>query len=133
MILLRRFLLLLVLPLLAALSACQRPEDPPRPATLLSKDQMVRLLIDLHLLEARIDASRLGVDTARALYVRHQRTFLRRAQTTDSAFQQSYRYYGVHGKDLDDIYQAVIDSLGSKERQMGGVPSKEPEHNRYRP
>ena len=116
---LRRFLLLLALPLLVTLGACQRPEDAPRPANLMPKDKMVSLLVSLHLLETRIDASQLSPDTARALYQTQQREIFRRAQTSDSTFQRSYRYYGIHGKDLDEIYQAVLDSLGGLERKLG--------------
>lgn len=111
--------------LLVGLAACQRPEEPARPATLLPKDQMVGLLVGLHLLEARVDASRLSPDSARALFLAQQRDLFWRAQTTDSVFQRSYRYYSVHGKDLDELYQTVIDSLGRQERQLGGNPSQD--------
>lgn len=115
-------MLLLALPLLlAALPACERPEEPARPATLLPKDQMVALLIRLHLLEARVEASRLRPDSARALYLAQQRDVFWQAQTTDSVFQRSYRYYSVHGKDLGEIYQAVIDTLTRQEKRLGGT------------
>jgi hypothetical protein len=46
----------------------------------------------------------------------------KRYEVTDSSFRQSYRYYAVHGKDLDDIYTIVIDSLGKRERRLGIKP-----------
>ena len=125
---LRRLLVILTrnLPLLAALPACQRPEQPPQPAELLSKPQMIRLLTGLHLLEARVDASRMNPDSGRALFLAQQRELLRQAHTTDSVFQRSYRYYGVHGKDLDELYQAVIDSLGQRERELQRQEGRKP-------
>jgi hypothetical protein len=131
---LRRYLLLLTLSLLLALPACQRPEEPPRPASLLSKEQMKALLTGLHLLEARVDASHLSGDSARALYLTQQRDLFWQFETTDSVFQRSYRYYGVHGKDLDEIYQGVLDSLGSKEREFGqqsAPPAAPPGHSTF--
>ena len=114
--------------LLLSLSACQRPEEPPQPAVLLPKEQMISLLTRLHLLEARVDAGHLKPDSSRALFQGQQRELLRQAGTTDSVFFRSYRYYGVHGKDLEEIYQAVIDSLGRQERKLGGpaTPANQP-------
>jgi hypothetical protein len=106
-----------------ALPACQRPEDPPKPADLLSKPQVVALLADLHVLEAQVENSRLPADSSRALYLAQQQLLLQRYQATDSSFQRSYRYYSVHGKDLDEIYAAVIDTLGRREFRLGAAPA----------
>lgn len=117
---------LLLAPLLLALPACQRPEEPPRPADLLPKERMVLLLADLHLLEARVENSRLPPDSSRALYLTQQKDLLWKRAVSDSAFQRSYRYYGIHGKDLDDIYGAVIDTLGRREAKLKTLPTVSP-------
>ena len=109
---------LLLAPLLLALPACQRPEEPLRPADLLPKEQLIPLIADLHLLEARVEGSRLSPDSSRALYLSEQKNLLSKRGVTDSAFQRSYRYYGIHGKDLDDIYGAVIDTLTRREAKF---------------
>ncbi|WP_052732627.1 DUF4296 domain-containing protein [Hymenobacter terrenus] len=115
----RRYCLGLALaPLLLAVPACQRPEEPPQPADLVPKEKMISLLADLHLLEARVESSRLSPDSARALYLTQQKNLLWKQEITDSAFQRSYRYYGIHGKDLNDIYGAVIDTLGQREAKL---------------
>ena len=98
--------------------ACQRPEETPPPAGLLPKEKLVPLLADLHMLEARVETSRLSVDSARALYLSQQKDVLWKREVTDSAFQRSYRYYSIHGKDLDEIYGAVIDTLGKREARL---------------
>ena len=109
--------------LLLALPACQRPEEPPLPADLLPKEQMIRVLADIHILEARVENSGLSVDSARALFLSQQKALLWRHEVSDSAFQRSYRYYGVHGKDLDEIYGAVIDTLSQREKRFGAPPA----------
>ena len=119
----RRCQALLLAPLLLALPACQRPEEPPRPPDLLTKEQLVPLLADLHVLEARVEGSRLSPDSSRALYQAEQKNILWKREVTDSAFQRSYRYYGIHGKDLDDIYGAVIDTLKRREDRFGPAPA----------
>lgn len=102
-------------PLLASLllagPACQTPETAPQPADLLPKEKMITLLADLHVLEAQVESSRLPADSGRALYQARHKDLLWRRNVSDSAFQRSYRYYGIHGKDLFDIYGAVIDTL----------------------
>lgn len=115
--------------LLLALPACQRPEEPPRPAVLVPKEQMITLLADLHLLEARVENSRLSADSARALFQSQQKELLWQREISDSAFHRSYRYYGIHGKDLDDIYAAVIDTLSRWEFRLGPAAGSPPPAN----
>jgi len=117
----RRCLALLLAPALLGLPACQRPEDPPQPADLLPKERMIPLLADLQVLEARVEGSRLPVDSARALYLAEQKSLLWKREVTDSVFQRSYRYYGIHGKDLDEIFGAVIDTLSRREAKFKPV------------
>lgn len=107
-------------------ASCARPEEAPKPANLVPKDQMVTLLTRLHLLESRIEASRLAPDSARSLFLAQQRDLLwqRHISEQDSSFERSYRYYAVHGKDLDEIYAAVIDSLNLVEKRFGIAPTQ---------
>ena len=109
---------LLLPPLLLALPACQRPEEPLRPTGLLTKERLVPVIADLHVLEARVEGSRLSPDSSRALYLAEQKSILWKRGVSDSAFRRSYRYYGIHGKDLDEIYGAVIDTLGRREARF---------------
>ena len=101
------------------LTACQRPENLAPPADLLSREKTISLLAEMHLLEARVENARLAPDSARALYQAQQKNLLWQASVSDSIFLRSYRYYSIHGKDLDEIYAAVIDSLGQREFRMG--------------
>ena len=101
------------------LTACQRPENLAPPADLLSREKTISLLAEMHLLEARVENARLAPDSARALYQAQQKNLLWQASVSDSVFLRSYRYYSIHGKDLDEIYAAVIDSLGQREFRMG--------------
>ena len=114
---------LLLAPFLLALPACDRPEDAPPPADLLPKDKMIRLLADLHVLEAQVETSRLNPDSARALFLTQKKALLWSREVSDSSFQRSYRYYGVHGKDLGEIYGAVIDTLNLRKERLGPGPT----------
>ena len=112
--------------LLALLAGCATPEEVPPPANLLPKDKLVSLLVQLHVLEARVESSHLSPDSARALFQSQKSEILwkNNLPEADSALQRSYRYYAINRKDMDEIYAAVIDSLEHRETQLnGGKPS----------
>nr|WP_262908731.1 DUF4296 domain-containing protein [Hymenobacter translucens] len=104
------------------LTQCQRPEEAQAPDQLLTKERMVQLLIQVHLNEARVEASRLSADSSRALYNKLHQELLWNKEVTDSVFRASYHYYAVHGKDLEEIYTTVVDSLAMREVKMTGQP-----------
>ena len=116
--------------LLALLSGCAIPEKVPPPAQLLPKEKMVSVLVQLHLLEARVEASRLSTDSARALFQAQKKEILWKNNIADgdTLLQRSYRYYAVNQKDMGDIYKAVIDSLQLREAQLNGGQPVTPEH-----
>ncbi|MBC8083517.1 MAG: DUF4296 domain-containing protein [Hymenobacter sp.] len=121
--LLRLYALVLSLLLVGLLPGCQRPDDAPPPQPLMPREQLVRLLADLHQLEAQVENSRLSPDSARALYLQQQKGIFWRREVTDSLFQQSYRYYASHGIDLDDIYGTILDTLALRQTKLS-VPAK---------
>ncbi|WP_019949063.1 DUF4296 domain-containing protein [Hymenobacter aerophilus] len=99
-------------------SGCQPANEVPAPAQLLPPDKMVRLLIDLHTLEARTEGAALPPDSSRALFRQQQQQVYARHEVSDSAFTQSFRYYAMHGHDLNDLYKTVIDSLAAREKRL---------------
>ena len=109
-----RFSLLLA----GTLFGCQRFDDAPPPQPLMPREQLVSVLADLHLLEARVEGSRLSPDSARALYLQQQKEVFWRREINDSLFQRSFRYYASHGKDLDDIYGIVLDTLSMRQMKL---------------
>ena len=114
------------------LAGCARPEAVLPPPNLLSKEVVTSILVETHLLEARVETSHLSPDSARALFQTQERELLwrRGIVEADSSFQRSYRYYATHDKDLDEIYAAVIDSLTERDKKLGGhpTPSSAAEH-----
>jgi len=116
--------------LLAVLGGCAIPEEVPPPAQLLPKEKMVSLLVQLHLLEARVEASRLPPDSARALFQAQKQALLWKNDVSvpDSLLERSYRYYAVNNKDIDEIYKAVIDSLELRKTKLEGGKPGEPTH-----
>ena len=110
--------------LVLAAAGCARPEQVLPPPNLLPKEEFTSLLIEFHLLESRIESSRLAPDSARALFQIMHRDVLwqHKLNEADSIFERSYRYYAMNGKDLDGIYAVVMDSLAAREKKMGATP-----------
>ncbi|GAB2874565.1 DUF4296 domain-containing protein [Hymenobacter ruber] len=129
----RRCLGLVLAPLLLALPACQRPEEAPLPADLVPREKMAQMLADLHQLEAQIESSRLSPDSSRALFLAQQKNMLWKHEVSDSTFQRSYRYYGIHNKDLNEIYAGVIDTLNKREARLNPAKANQPAADQWGP
>ena len=116
--------------LLALLTGCGMPEEVPPPVPLMPKEKLISLLVQLHILEARVESSHLSPDSARALFQQQKSEVMRKNNVSekDSLLQRSYRYYAINHKDMDEIYKAVIDSLEHREFLLDGSVSKKPDH-----
>ncbi|MGD1889175.1 MAG: DUF4296 domain-containing protein, partial [Cyclobacteriaceae bacterium] len=92
---------------------CERTEElVAPPVDLLSKDQMVSILIDLHLAEAKMSytGSR-KADSIEIIYRNYERTIFNEHSVTDSTYFRSYEYYLEHMDQMERIYTAVVDSF----------------------
>lgn len=83
-----------------------------KPAQLLTKDQMVAFLVDLHLAEAKISYAGVGrADSTEQMFRNYEAYLFEKHNITDSVYYQSYEYYLAHMEQLDEIYASVVDSL----------------------
>ncbi|RTQ47733.1 DUF4296 domain-containing protein [Hymenobacter gummosus] len=101
------------------LTQCKQSDEAVPPTGLVPRETMVSLLIDLHLTEAQIEATRMRPDSAQVLYRQQAKQLYRRYNTTNENFEASMRYYAVHGKDLEQMYAAVVDSLNVRQGKLG--------------
>lgn len=89
--------------------ACGNGDD--RPENILSKEQMVDLMIDVQIAQTRVDNLRVGKDSAQKLYDKYHAYLLSEHVVEDSAFYESLRYYLNRPHDLNLIHEAVLDTL----------------------
>ncbi len=81
--------------------------------SLLSPKQMVELIVDLHIAEARAVQGRInGADTVQAFYNELVAQAFKKNKTDSSVYNKSFRYYSTKPNILDSIYTDVVDSLG---------------------
>lgn len=96
------------------LQACTSPVDPA-PADLLSEKKMTGILVDIHLLESRLETMGLPHDTASNYFRTQQEEIFKKHQVAPDKFFKSYDYYVANVSELDKIYEKVVDSLSVKE------------------
>ena len=106
--------LVLVIFLLLPVS-CKKDSTPQG---ILTKSQMADWMIKVYMAEARTGSWAISRDSAYKLFVPYQDTLKQRNGLTDSTLMKSYLYYLENSKDMEDIYDIVIDSLNLREQRV---------------
>jgi len=83
---------------------------------LMSKEQMVSFLIDLHIMEAKMNITRFPKDSVEAIFPEIEKELFKKHNISDTIYFKSYQYYLNNMFDMEDIYAAVVDSLSLRER-----------------
>ena len=93
--------------------SCKREEKIPE--GIMSQEQMVSVLIDIHIAQSAIQNLRLGTDSAAYLFKVFERQSLSEHGTKDTAFYKSYSWYLDNPEKMFEIYAAVVDTLSLRE------------------
>lgn len=103
--------LIIVSTLLITLGSAQKKPSQK----ILSKDQMVKILIDLHIAEVRASRDSNNKDAANMLLKETLFSICKAHGIEQKAFQKSYHYYLAHPREMAKIYESVVDELSLKE------------------
>ena len=87
------------------------------PQDVLPADKMVKVLIDIHLLEGSFAQKNLPRDTAIFLFREYEKDLFRLHNIGDSTFRKSLDFYSANPIIMNKIYEQVVDSLSLKEGQ----------------
>ena len=110
---------------LVLMVSCQTNEKPKE---VLTQAQLSAFLVEVYLAEARVDAIPEVKDSTVKYFLPMEEKLLKNRGISDSVLKVTYAYYSAHPKELEQVYDAVIDSLALKERQFGRlVPEKKPD------
>jgi hypothetical protein len=103
---LKRFTILLAVLVLA--TGCYKLKGPKKPNNLISKEQMVNILIDIRLLSSATGTNKKVLDNHNII----PEVYIYEKYKIDSLqFSLSNNYYAYHVDDYDDIYAKIQDSL----------------------
>ncbi|MEQ8548362.1 MAG: DUF4296 domain-containing protein [Cyclobacteriaceae bacterium] len=78
---------------------------------MLSQSEMVNLLIDVHLLEAKVQKLYLTKDSAVQVYNYFEKKLLEQHDVNDSVYNLSLNFYLKEIGEFKTIYDQVVDSL----------------------
>src|SRR6478736_685493 len=109
---------LVIIVMASALSSCTKEK---KPADVLDKAQMTNFLIDVYLAEARLSSTIFIAESARHVFAPYEKELLQRRAMSDSTLKKSYQYYLEHPIEMQEIMDAVIDSLSLREQAAGQV------------
>lgn len=93
-----------------------------RPADLLNKDEMVNLLVELYLSEAKVSLAGIPRDSAKKLFSPYDESVAASRGITDSTLKTSYNYYLQRPEEMEKILDAVIDTLNLREQRASDNP-----------
>ncbi|MEP1032774.1 DUF4296 domain-containing protein [Ekhidna sp.] len=106
-----RNLFLTVLVIVCSCSSSDEPKD------LISNEQMVKVMIEIHLLEAKINKLRIDpVDSTQAVYNHYEKLLFEDLGIDQDQYERSFNYYVDHPNDFEKIYNAVVDTLMEREK-----------------
>lgn len=97
--------------------ACSPKNERP-PSGILSKDKMIEVLVDVHIIEALPQSHGLNMNQVNRIMAGKYDTVMKKHNTTNDQFDASYQYYIEHPKDLDEIYQEVVSRLTAMEGKL---------------
>lgn len=106
------FLILITL----AVVGCSSKENIPE--KLLTKQQMIMLLIDMHISEGKAFAMNVPQDSSKILSAIFGNEVLQKHNISEAVFIENYNYYLLEIEDMSYIYRAVVDSLNYRQKTL---------------
>ena len=91
-------------------------KEPERPPNVLTRDQMVRVLIDVHILEAKVKKLYLPRDSSKLIYNHYEKMLFDEMGITKEQYTESMSFYVDDIETMKAIYDQVVDSLLSRQK-----------------
>ena len=105
------------------------------PSEMVPKEKMVDILLDIHLMESKIESVRFGSrDSMQVAYLNAQKDILQKYKVDSATYYKSYDYYFEKMYHMKDIYEKVAarakslmekyntqDSLAKQQKDKKGI------------
>ncbi|QNL20814.1 DUF4296 domain-containing protein [Hyphobacterium sp. CCMP332] len=78
---------------------------------IIEKSKMTNILVDIHIAEAKVNQAKLPMDSALSYYKYLESNIYEKYEIDSAQFNSSMHYYAENIKELDKIYETVLDSL----------------------
>ena len=90
---------------------------------ILAQDQLTKIMIEFYMAEAKLNNYSIPYDSANKLFIPFEESVLKKYGVSDSTLYKTYQYYFDHPKEMEKIYEIVIDSLSLRERKGSITPT----------
>lgn len=91
--------------------------EPDIPDDIIAEDKMANILVDIHLLEAKIDALGIPIDSSQRLYKAYEYDLLTNKYQVDTVtYKKSFSFYRKHLKEFARVYDQVQRSTEEKQK-----------------
>ncbi|MBS1508759.1 MAG: DUF4296 domain-containing protein [Bacteroidetes bacterium] len=97
-----------------------------KPNDVLSQAQLSALLVDVYVSEARVDVIPGLKDSTIRYFLPREQKLLKEKGISDSVLRKTYAYYLEHPKELEQVYDAVIDTLTVHEQRAMKINAPKP-------
>lgn len=89
-----------------------------KPRKLVSRDQMIKMLVDIHLAQAIYQVGRYGTEDIGIIKESdYYYSILKKYRVADSTFEKSLIYYSAKPKEFEKIYTRVLNHLNELEQE----------------
>src|SRR5687768_5161554 len=82
-------------------------QEVRKPAGILSKDEMVSVLMELYIAEEKMDKLNFPIDTSKVIFQVMEAKVYEKTGVPDSVFKSSFDYYLDYPKEMELIYTAL--------------------------
>ncbi len=110
---------LLIVFLFAGIVSCGSPKKPQE---VLTQPQLAALLVDIYMAEARLDKLAIAKDSSIRFFIPFEQKMLQAKGIPDSILRKTYSYYLANPKELEHVYDSVIDTLALREQLLTSGP-----------
>jgi hypothetical protein len=92
--------------------------DDAQPPNLISEQEIAKILVDIHVIEARVSKMALSnLDTSTLVNERLKLSLFKEYKTDSLTFNRSYQFYSTHPDYLERIYEDVTKQLAVREKK----------------
>ncbi|MFN8415033.1 MAG: DUF4296 domain-containing protein [Cytophagaceae bacterium] len=106
-------LLLFILLNTLGMMGCQSETAEKMPDHIISKDSMISILVDVHMLESGIQTKNYNRDSSIILFEILSKKIWAKHQISEERFRESLLFYSQDAKVLDGLYSIVLDSVNA--------------------
>lgn len=89
-----------------------------RPEGILDKGTMTNIIIDVYIGEGKVSALNVKRDSSLIVYEAYEKLIYEKYAIDKDTYKKSLSYYYNNPAQLDEIYEAVMDSLNVREQKL---------------